>query len=119
MSRPKTTLPYNPVADRMRAMITGATADGADQVQPTQATQQAKATKPTYLRASFQVPQELLAEIRDAVIALSGPPTRLTMAQFAEDAFRHELDRLQAGHNGGKPFQPSDGAVRVGRPVGT
>jgi hypothetical protein len=122
VSRPKSTLPYNPVTQRMRAMIgtrpaespQPAEADQADQrVQPMQA------AKPAYCRASFQIPQQLLADIRDAVIALSGPPARLTMARFAEAAFRHELERLQADHNDGRPFSPTDGVVRVGRPVGS
>jgi hypothetical protein len=78
-----------------------------------------QATKPAYCRASFQIPQQLLADIRDAVIALSGPPERLTMARFAEEAFRHELERLQADHNDGQPFPSTDGVVRVGRPVGS
>ena len=62
---------------------------------------------------------ELMIEIRDTVIALSGPPERLTMARFAEEAFRRELERLQTAYNSGKPFDPTDGVVRVGRPVGT
>jgi hypothetical protein len=119
VSRAKTTLPYNPVADRMRSMITGVPADEVEPAQMVEQAEQAKTTKPTYLRASFQVPQELMVDIRDAVIALSGPPTRLTMARFAEEAFRRELARLQTDHNDGKPFEPTDGAVRVGRPVGT
>jgi hypothetical protein len=118
VSRPKTTLPYNPVADRMRAMITG-TVEPAQQSEAIQQAEVAKPAKPTYLRASFQIPQELLAEVRDAVIALSGPPERLTMARFAEEAFRRELERLQAEHNAGKPFESTDGVVRVGRPVGS
>lgn len=96
------------------ALITGA--NGAGSTQQSEPTKQAK---PTYLRASFQVPEELLADVRDAVIALSGPPERLTMARFAEEAFRRELERLQSIHNRGKPFDATDGLVRVGRPVGT
>jgi len=117
VSRPKTTLPYNPVADRMRSMITGVPANETEPIHSAQQDESAKQTKPTYLRASFQVPQELLAEIRDTVIALSGPPERLTMAAFAEAAFRREIERLQAVHNGSRPFDSSDGVVRVGRPV--
>jgi len=60
-----------------------------------------------------------MIEIRDTVIALSGPPERLTMARFAEEAFRRELERLQTAYNSGKSFDPTDGVVRVGRPVGT
>jgi hypothetical protein len=110
-SQRKSTLPYNPVADRMRAMITGTT-------EPAQQAEPEKLAKPSYLRASFQIPEQLLAEVRDAVIALSGPPDRLTMARFAEEAFRRELKRLQAEHHDGRPFETSDGVVRVGRPVG-
>lgn len=119
MSRSKTTLPYNPVADRMRSMITGTAANETEPTQQAQRGERAKGTKPTYLRASFQVTQELLTEIRNAVIALSGPPQRLTMARFAEEAFRHELERLQTVHNDGKPFESTDGVVRVGRPIRT
>jgi hypothetical protein len=122
MSRPKTTLPYNPVTQRMRSMIGTVPAEPTqpaqedqlpERVQPTQA------AKPASCRASFQIPQQLLAAIRDAVIALSGPPERLTIARFAEEAFRHELERLQAEHNDGQPFPSTDGVVRVGRPIGS
>jgi hypothetical protein len=100
-------------------MITGAPANETEPTQQVERGQHAEPKKQTYLRASFQVPQELLIEIRDTVIALSGPPERLTMARFAEEAFRRELERLQAAYNNGQPFDPTDGVVRVGRPVGT
>jgi hypothetical protein len=122
MSRPKTTLPYNPVTQRMRAMIGTMPVEPTqldEQGQPPERVQLTEAAKPAYCRASFQIPQQLLADIRDAVIALSGPPERLTMARFAEEAFRHELERLQAEHNDGQPFPSTDGVVRVGRPVGS
>jgi len=122
MSRPKTTLPYNPVTQRMRAMIGTVPAEPTqldEQGQPAKRAQPTQAAKPASCRASFQIPQQLLADIRDAVIALSGPPERLTMARFAEAAFRHELERLQANHTAGQPFPSTDGVVRVGRPVGS
>ena len=122
MSRPKTTLPYNPVTQRMRSMIGAMPAEvpeQAEETQPLERVQSVQATKPAYCRASFQIPQQLLAQIRDAVIALSGPPERLTMARFAEEAFRHELERLQTDRNDGRPFPSTDGVVRVGRPVGS
>ena len=122
MSRPKTTLPYNPVAQRMRAMMSPVPAESpqpAEENQPSERVQPMQAAKPAYCRASFQIPEQLLADIRDAVIALSGPPERLTMARFAEVAFRHELERLQVDYNDGRPFPSSDGVVRVGRPVGS
>ena len=119
MSRSKTTLPYNPVADRMRAMISAVPAEPTQAEQATERAQREQAAKPAYCRASFQIPQELLSEIRDAVITLSGPPERLTMAWFAEQAFRHELERLRTSHNHDQPFPSTDGVVRVGRPVGS
>jgi len=119
VSRPKTTLPYSPVTDRMRAMISAVPAEPTQAEQATEPAQREQVAKPTYCRASFQIPQELLSEIRDAVIALSGPPERLTMARFAEQAFRHELERLRAGHNHDQPFPATGGVVRVGRPVGS
>lgn len=71
-------------------------------------------------RATFHVPRALLAEVRDAVVALSGPPERMTLANFAEAALGRELERLKAKHNQGKPFPKSGtGAVRRGRPIGS
>jgi hypothetical protein len=43
----------------------------------------------------------------------------LTIASLIADALRRELERLQAEHNAGQPFPPTDRLVRVGRPVGS
>jgi len=69
-------------------------------------------------RMNVEIPEALAAEVRDAVIALSGPPVRLTLARFAEEAFRQEVARLRAEHHSGKPFPTTDRIVRVGRPIG-
>jgi hypothetical protein len=73
-------------------------------------------------RATFHLPEPLLNEVRNAVVALSGPPERMTMASFAEAAFRHELERLTAargGRSNGSGFFPQRSApVRTGRPIG-
>jgi hypothetical protein len=45
-------------------------------------------------RSTFHVPAALVDEARSAVVALAGPPLRLTLAAFVENAFRHELERL-------------------------
>ena len=86
--------------------------------QPSQSEQPGK---PQGLKARLNVelPAELMAQTRDAVIALSGPPLRLTIASLVADALRHELARLQAEHNAGQPFPATDRLVRVGRPVGS
>lgn len=75
-----------------------------------------RSTEPT--RATFHLPNDLVEEARDVVVALSGPPLRLTLAAFAENAMRAEIERLKRKHNEGKPFPRRDGTVRVGRPIG-
>jgi hypothetical protein len=69
-------------------------------------------------RMNVEIPIQLAAQVRDAVIALSGPPVRLTLARFAEEAFRREVARLQTKHHSGRAFPATDRIVRVGRPVG-
>lgn len=73
------------------------------------------------VRATFQLPQDLLNEARNTVVALSGPPHRLTMARLAANALRSELERLKgtrAGRQRGKDFPQRTGDVRTGRPIG-
>lgn len=53
------------------------------------------------------------------VVALSGPPDRLTVASFAEDALRDRLTVLKKSRNKGKPFPKRDGEIRGGRPIGS
>lgn len=72
-------------------------------------------------RATFHLPADLIDELRNAVVALSGPPHRLTMSKVAESALRRELDRLrqeQVGADTGKPFRQRAGEVTRGRPIG-
>jgi len=59
-----------------------------------------------------------VAEARAAVVALSGPPERLTLAALVERALRVELQRLAKAHNKGRPFPATVEALRVGRPLG-
>lgn len=72
---------------------------------------------PKKARAWFHIPQELDDAVRDAVVALSGPPEHLTLSAFGERALRAELERLQELHNDGKPFPGRGQDVRRGRPV--
>ena len=78
-----------------------------------------KASRPPKVRATFHLPAALLDGLRDAVVALSGPPLRLTLAGLAEDALREKLDTLQRKHNRGKPFPTRAGELKGGRPIGT
>ena len=55
---------------------------------------QAAPPAPKRVRATFHLPEALLDELRATVVALSGPPDRLTLARVAEDALRRELGGL-------------------------
>ena len=71
------------------------------------------------VRATFHLSKELFESVRDAVVALSGPPNRLTLASFAENALRLELERLQKAENKGKAFPKRESELRGGRPIGS
>ena len=70
------------------------------------------------VRATFHLPAELLEECRDAVIHLSGPPVRLTLAALAEEALGRELARLRRKYDAGKRFPKRQSELRGGRPIG-
>lgn len=73
------------------------------------------------VRATFHLPEDLMNEARNTVVALSGPPYRLTLAKLAENALRSELERLKSdreGHQRGKDFPQRTDEVRTGRPIG-
>jgi len=78
-----------------------------------------KPRKPQKVRATFHLPLDLFEEARDAVVYLSGPPVRLTLATLGEGALRRELDRLKKEHNRGKAFPKRDEPLRGGRPIGS
>jgi hypothetical protein len=72
-------------------------------------------------RATFYLPPDLLNELRNTVVALSGPPHRLTMSRLAQIAFRREIERLRhdrTGRERGKPFGQRAAEVTRGRPIG-
>jgi hypothetical protein len=75
---------------------------------------------PGQARATFHLPEELLNELRNTVVALSGPPDRLTMSRLAESALRREIERLRRERKGrgrGKSYPQRNGEVTRGRPV--
>lgn len=91
---------------------------------PTRAPKAAKASpelaaKAMHVRATFHLPADLLDEARDVVVALSGPPVRLTLAGMVQNAIRSELERLRKAHNRGKPFARRDYDLKGGRPIGS
>jgi hypothetical protein len=69
--------------------------------------------RPAKVRASFQLPPEVLEAVRDATAYLSDPPLRMTMTALAERALRAEVERLSHEHNQGRPFPPR---ARPGHP---
>lgn len=68
-------------------------------------------------KITAQIDPELLDQVRDAVVYLSGPPHRLTVRRMLENALRNELQRLQDEVLKGEQFPPRDEGVRTGRPV--
>jgi len=78
--------------------------------------------RPGKVRATFHLPEDLMNEARNTVVALSGPPYRLTLAKLAENALRNELDRLKETREGrlrGRDFPQRTDEVRTGRPIGS
>jgi len=65
---------------------------------------------------STHLPSELMEEVRDCVVALSGPPDRLTVSTLVETALRRELAhrKRKAGRQG---FPRRRRPVRSGRPI--
>lgn len=60
-----------------------------------------------------RLPAALLDELRDCVVAQSGPPHRLTVSTLLEIAVRRELVRRRRGKRFPKRRRP----VRAGRPI--
>jgi len=79
----------------------------------------ARPPAPRKVRATFHIPEDLLEAARNCVVALSGPPHRLTLADLATNAIRAEIERLSAECHDGEPFpHREDGSLRGGRPIG-
>lgn len=71
------------------------------------------------VRATFHLPAALVDEAKNAVVALSGPPLRLTLASLVRDAVRRELDRLKKEQHAGRPFPARSAPLVGGRPLKT
>ena len=69
------------------------------------------------VKVTYNIPEELVEETRNAVKTLSGPPLFLTLSSLVESALRRELAHLRKEHNGGKPFEGPGTALRGGRPI--
>lgn len=104
-------------SDPLDSLLGGSSADTGDAPAARAPTKAAAATRPPKARATFQIDGALYEQMRDAVIHLSGPPDRLTLNGFAEEAFRRELDRLRAEHMKGRAFPKREAELRPGRPL--
>jgi hypothetical protein len=60
--------------------------------------------KRSKVRATFNLDPDLYEEVRDTVVALSGPATQLSLVAFFEEACRREIERLSNLHNEGERF---------------
>ena len=69
------------------------------------------------VRATLYLSAAILDEARNAAVHLAGYPARLTLAKLAENALRHELDRLKERYNGGRDFPDRSEDLRGGRPI--
>lgn len=127
MAKPKTTpkrraaIGENPLDSLLTPAAKAATKASKRGLAPAGTTPEAppKPKKPPKVRATFHLPEDLFEECRDAVVALSGPPVRLTLAVMAESALREELARLKKAHNRGKDFPRRDEPLKGGRPIGS
>jgi hypothetical protein len=68
-------------------------------------------------KITVELSADLVEECRNAVVYLSGPPDRLTLAGLVADALREELDRLRNLRNEGESFPQRDSDLRGGRPL--
>ncbi len=68
-------------------------------------------------RVTVSLPSDLIEECRNAVVALSGPPLRLTLAGMVEEALHRELVLLKRAQNDGKDFPERESQLRPGRPM--
>jgi len=69
------------------------------------------------VRATFHVPASVVEEARAAVIALAGPPVRLTLARLVEEALREKLASLKQAYHRGKPWPKATAPLVGGRPI--
>ena len=102
-------IPTTPLARARRRRLALAGTEGRPATPPA----------PKKVRATFHLPEALVDELRATVVALSGPPNRLTLAQLAENAFGREIQRLKRMKNQGNAFPRFTGKLVGGRPIGS
>jgi hypothetical protein len=74
--------------------------------------------KPPRSKATFDLPSELIAELRVASVMLPGEAVGANLSALAERLLRAGLEQLRAEYQGGKPFPtPSHAKAKRGRPA--
>ena len=68
-------------------------------------------------RLTVKVPDEMVEEVRDAVMFLHTQGVHTTLVGIIEDAVDAELKRLKRKHNEGQGFPSRKADVPVGRPI--
>lgn len=117
--RKRQTIGEDPLASLIPSRETAASSRRRSSKATEPGPEQEKPGRVPKVRATFHIPKALLEEARDAVVALLGPPERLTLATFAETAIRRELGRLKKKHNAGEDFPTRSAELRGGRPIGS
>lgn len=69
------------------------------------------------VRATFDLPLALVDDARNATVALSGPPIRLTLARRVKEALRREVQGPRDAHNAGLLSPQRDAELIGGRPI--
>jgi len=100
--------------DPLDALIPGPSRNGAT----TERKAPARPARARKVRATYHLPEDVVQAARDAAVALSGPPARLTLSALVEEALRREVARLQEAHNRGKAFPRVEEPLVGGRPLG-
>jgi hypothetical protein len=70
-------------------------------------------------RTTFHMDASIIEKSRDCVVALSGPPERMTLVKLVETALERYMDELAKKYNKGRPFPPRKSEVHGGRPIGS
>lgn len=74
-------------------------------------------TREPKVKFNARLPMDLAEQVKDCVFALSGPAHQMTVEQFAEQAYRRELERMKRAHNSGQEFPQRSAQLRTGRRV--
>lgn len=75
-------------------------------------------SRPRKITLTAYIDAVVAEEVRNAVDTMSGPPSRMTLARFVEEALIVHLARYRKSHNSGRPWpaRPPGITLKRGRP---